>query len=738
MKSTEMNRKEFLKMTGSLAGVFFLSQFPLKIEASEWKNDDFSFAVIADTHIDPYSPNRSNYMTKIFSSFQPDTTNAPSFILHLGDLVEAGLPEEYQEFHKLIPENYKNRFYAVKGNHEVRWDEWAGEIFNDVIGQSQYSFNFGNIHFIALDPTQLLQEPGYFTKQQLVWLEKDLKSISKETPVIIYLHYPVGDNNYYISNEEALFEMIDSYNVRMILSGHVHKEQMWKQNGCHIFSLPAAKDAPVFFLAEKKTENNQPVLNIFHTEINTEGNQNRRLLATIPLAGAKPAEYEKPKHVSFHQSSDSLKGNVKVILDPRSKATEVLYQFWPEYRYAGKDEGTWEPLSPVNQNQPSLRWEGSIDLQPLPKGKYRLQIRIKNEMNEWWDTFTIIELEDSDNPRIQWEKNLQAPVQANLLGISSSNIVIAASTTGDIFANDWEKGKIKWSTSMKDQFFSQPVINEEGTHMYIGSAGQKVYSILTETGEILWTSNTPSPVLGNIFYDKQELTIPSGRHIVLMDAQSGKIKWSTEVGGLTAGTPTADDKAIYFGAGDGMAYALNRSSGQVLWETTILKRETPYKTLIYSPWATKATLVPTKEGTNDLLYVSNVSNTYALNRMTGEIVWKLNGGFLYSAPLIIKERNMAVLADEWGKVSAIDPYTGKLLWKTATKQRIFNASPVLIEGDRVYVSGVNGLLTGLDLNNGSIIDQYHFSTDYVYSTPVYQNGRIIQSGQDGIVRCIKI
>ena len=74
------------------------------------------------------------------------------------------------------------------------------------MGKSQYSFNCGGIHFIALDPTQLLQEPGFFSQKQLEWLENDLKETGKTTPIVIYLHYPIGDHHYYIINEGKLLK----------------------------------------------------------------------------------------------------------------------------------------------------------------------------------------------------------------------------------------------------------------------------------------------------------------------------------------------------------------------------------------------------------------------------------------------------------------------------------------------------------------------------------------------------
>ncbi|MBM7490603.1 hypothetical protein JOD64_001825 [Micromonospora luteifusca] len=46
---------------------------------------------------------------------------------------------------------------------------------------------------VALDPTMLLQEPGHFGGALLDWLEKDLRWVRKNTPIVIFQHHPVGD-----------------------------------------------------------------------------------------------------------------------------------------------------------------------------------------------------------------------------------------------------------------------------------------------------------------------------------------------------------------------------------------------------------------------------------------------------------------------------------------------------------------------------------------------------------------
>lgn len=95
-----------------------------------------------------------------------------------------------------------------------------------------------------------------------------------------------------------------------------------------------------------------------------------------------------------------------------------------------------------------------------------------------------------------------------------------------------------------------------------------------------------------------------------------------------------------------------------------------------------------------------------------------------------------ILANEWGEVSSINPYTGDVYWKTTLEQRIFDASPVQ-KGDLVYITGVNGLLSALNIKTGAVVDQYHFASTYTYSTPVIIGDQIIQAAQDGIIRAIR-
>ena len=158
----------------------------------------------------------------------------------------------------------------------------------------------------------MLQEPGYFSQKQLEWLDNDLKETGKTTPIVIYLHYPIGDSHYYIINGGKLLEAVESYNVRAVFTGHVHKENVWKQNGIHIVSLAPLRNGPYFQLI-KKRQNSQGemMLDVISSSI-VDGALLTNYLDEIPLTGATPHAHQ-AKETNFPQSEKNVILSVKYL-----------------------------------------------------------------------------------------------------------------------------------------------------------------------------------------------------------------------------------------------------------------------------------------------------------------------------------------------------------------------------------------------------------------------------------------
>lgn len=127
----------------------------------------------------------------------------------------------YAELFRNIP------FYPAAGNHE--YHTMQGAPFRDVFslpaggGEKWYSFDWGRIHFAALDT-----EDDYAT--QMAWLDADLAA-SNAPWKIIYMHHPPYSSGYHGSDtrlRQLLSPIVERHHVQLVLAGHDHSYERTK------------------------------------------------------------------------------------------------------------------------------------------------------------------------------------------------------------------------------------------------------------------------------------------------------------------------------------------------------------------------------------------------------------------------------------------------------------------------------------------------------------------------------
>ncbi len=153
---------------------------------------------------------------------------------------------------ELYPSSLKHRaglgfpVYHVMGNHDEQYwgrtHETSQRRFENHFGPSNYSFNRGNVHYIAVDNCFYIGRDyfymGYIDERTFRWLEQDLANVPAGTNVVMFMHIPLRDkaehtpfqyNGRCVSEETVnaahLIELLKPYNTHFI-TGHQH----WNKN----------------------------------------------------------------------------------------------------------------------------------------------------------------------------------------------------------------------------------------------------------------------------------------------------------------------------------------------------------------------------------------------------------------------------------------------------------------------------------------------------------------------------
>lgn len=166
----------------------------------------------------------------------------PALVLHTGDI--AYLNGTFDQFHRRHFDVYQQLmkrapFFPSPGNHEYETDNAAPYLAlhapptEDVPFADRgryYSFDWGNVHFVALDTNAPLASAVRGSGRMLEWLESDLKKTNRLWKVVYFHHaaYPTSNHEFDPTGavvRERVAPILERYDVQLVLSGHEHNYQ---------------------------------------------------------------------------------------------------------------------------------------------------------------------------------------------------------------------------------------------------------------------------------------------------------------------------------------------------------------------------------------------------------------------------------------------------------------------------------------------------------------------------------
>jgi outer membrane protein assembly factor BamB len=207
------------------------------------------------------------------------------------------------------------------------------------------------------------------------------------------------------------------------------------------------------------------------------------------------------------------------------------------------------------------------------------------------------------------------------------------------------QGTLQWSFEADQSIWGTPV--SDGTNIYFGTLGRKVYAVDAQTGKQVWTQGVDGAVLGSpVLANDNELYVGTyGGTIYVINTSNGESRALEKTSSWIWSGPTLGGSDLYFGDANGKFYAVPISGTGQSWTQTLSGA------IIGSPIIQGDTvIVGTEAGT--VYIMDRAGNTARPIAISGKI---------YSTPVAAGNLTLVAPTDGSATLVALDQ-SGALKW----------------------------------------------------------------------------
>jgi polyvinyl alcohol dehydrogenase (cytochrome) len=315
-----------------------------------------------------------------------------------------------------------------------------------------------------------------------------------------------------------------------------------------------------------------------------------------------------------------------------------------------------------------------------------------------------------------------------------------ASSGRTLFRLDRATGEVEWEATVDEHPFAMisasPVVADglvfqgvasgevtvpQDDYTFIGSiaaydteSGEQVWRLETTPGDErggagvgVWSTPSVDQERGLLFVGSgnsyEEPTAPLADSILAIDVETGEVVWSTQFTDpdvFSAGNPTGKDADVgaspnlwtsdgrdLVGAGDkaGVFHALDRETGEVVWETTLTPGSVFGGDIGSSAFVDGTLIVTSNVGNPENNAPTNASKVFALDPADGTIRWEVELDEPIFAP-VSAVPGVAFVGTTMGTLLAFDVATGDELFRAAAPNQV-GAGPTIIDGHVLWGYG---------------------------------------------------
>jgi outer membrane protein assembly factor BamB/predicted phosphohydrolase len=282
-----------------------------------------------------------------------------------------------------------------------------------------------------------------------------------------------------------------------------------------------------------------------------------------------------------------------------------------------------------------------------------------------------------------------------------------------------------WHCSLKGGIYSTPVT--DGKSLFIGDDVGCLYSLNLKSGKTNWTFNTGMRIVGSPAVSEGVVVFGSANYNIYgLDARTGKELWHISTNQAVMGAATIENGIAYIGGGDGRMFAIDIHTGKIKWSFDELKNYVLTRPLVY----------------NQKLYFGTWdTHFYALNLADGSLAWKWNNG--NGNPKLSPASVWPVAAN--GKIfitapdryfTCLDAETGEQVWRTK-EYKVRETVGLSEDGKTVYSKCMWDTIVAMDATVAEPITRWATHAGFGYehnpAMPLEKDGTLWVSTKNGLL-----
>lgn len=316
----------------------------------------------------------------------------------------------------------------------------------------------------------------------------------------------------------------------------------------------------------------------------------------------------------------------------------------------------------------------------------------------------------------------------------ADGVVYFGSHDGNLYAVDAATGALKWKFQTPGEISSSPAV-AEGTVFLNNDAD--FWALDAASGKPKWTLKTGEPVAFAHRWDyfQSSPTYVDGAiyfgsadgYIYAVEASTGKVLWKHKTEGRVRTAPAFCEGVLYTGSMDGNLYALDAKTGQLKWK---------FKTAgnAFFPLGEVQSTPAVADGA--VYFGSRDGNLYAVDIATGQKKWAFShgGSWCISGPAIAGGLVFAGSSD--GQfVNAVEAKTGQEKWRFKMPSRVFTSGAVA--GGNVFFGAWGGEVLWFDTQTGKARGGA-MAEAAVQTSPVIADGVLYFGSDDGYLYAVEL